>query len=97
MQRALVQEQNALSGIDSNNHQTTVSRIMRRITNRSNNHNSESSSSSSSMGGTILRKETKLGTVSIPSPGVPGDISVNLDQEVFSHVSDEEEEDDKKK
>lgn len=92
-ERALLEERNALGTIDSNNHhQSTVSRIMRRI--------NTGTSESSSMGGSMLRNETKLGTVSIPSPGVPEDIPVDLDQEVFSLVAPDDKEgadDDKKK
>eukprot|EP00571_Detonula_confervacea_P009156 CAMPEP_0172318042 /NCGR_PEP_ID=MMETSP1058-20130122/33718_1 /TAXON_ID=83371 /ORGANISM="Detonula confervacea, Strain CCMP 353" /LENGTH=440 /DNA_ID=CAMNT_0013032765 /DNA_START=59 /DNA_END=1381 /DNA_ORIENTATION=+ len=82
-ERALLEERNALSSLNNNNQQqSTVSRMMRRIDN----------SKKSSMGDS-LREEmignSKLGTVSIPSPGVPEDISVNLDQEVFSLATDD--------
>jgi len=84
-ERALLEERNALSSFDDNNHhQSIVSRMMRRTSNGSNCDKYDSSS----MGGDTLRKKTKLGTVSIPSPGVPDDISVNLDQDVLSLVAD---------
>jgi len=43
----------------------------------------------------ILRQEAKkLGTVSVPSPGVPENISVNLDQDIYSLATEDDREGD---
>lgn len=66
--RALLEERNALSYEDETN--STVARLMKRIERR--------------IGGNDAINDTALGTVSIPSPGVPSEISVDLDSEILS-------------
>ena len=62
---------------------STVYKLTRRIT-RSNLDNSENIGENSLSG-----KVNKLGNVSIPSPDVPEDFPVNLDQDVFSLAIDD--------
>ena len=79
-QRALLEERNALS-LDTNQ-SSAVSRLMRRIT-----RGNESESSNSTRQDDA---KDRLGTVSVPSPGVPRDIAVDLDCDVYSLVTDVE-------
>jgi len=92
-ERALIEERNAFSLNDNQPTTTsTVSRVMKRMT-RSN----ITGSLSESIGDEKLSEEDiKLGTVSIPSPGVPENIPVNLDQVVLSLGTDADYEEDKK-
>jgi len=92
-ERALIEERNAFS-LDNRNQSaktSTVSRLMEGMT-RS---NSTGSLSEKLRGEKSSEKDIKLGTVSIPSPGVPENIPVNLDQVVLSLGNDDshEEED----
>ena len=80
LKRALLEERNALS-LDTNQ-TSAVSRLMRRITRG----NDAESSNSTGQDDT----KDKLGTVSVPSPGVPRDIAVDLDCDVYSLVTDVE-------
>ena len=52
--------------------------------------NESPQSSSSARKDVSTSERNKLGTVSVPSPGVPGDITVDLDNDVYSFVSDVE-------
>lgn len=64
----------------------SVSRLMRRLTRRT-------SAKSESIADKNLSKENNiLGTISIPSPGVPENFPVDLDQDVYSLASDDYEE-----
>ena len=76
-QRALVEERNALN-LQSNEQQSSsaVSRLMRRLTQRSKMDNEVDNN--------------KLGTVSIPRPGVPESITVDVDQDVYALATDAE-------
>jgi hypothetical protein len=76
-ERALVEERNALN-LQSNEQQSSsaVSRLMRRLTQRSKMDNEVDNN--------------KLGTVSIPSPGVPENITVDVDQDVYALATDDE-------
>jgi len=85
-QRALVEERNAFSLDNRNQPMTTstVSRLMEGMT-RSN----STGSLSDNLGDEKLsEKDIKLGTVSVPSPGVPENIPVNLDHVVSSLGND---------
>ncbi len=62
------------------NQTSAVSRLMRRIT--------RSKKTESSSGTRQHDTKDKLGTVSVPSPGVPGDIAVDLDCDVYSLEDD---------
>ena len=93
-ERALLEERNAFSdGLkgtatahNNNNEQdTTVGRLIRRITGSS---RGKDSTSSPPKEGT----KRKLGTISVPDPGVPTDIDVDLDVDVFSLVEDDDDE-----
>ena len=88
-QRALLEERNALaSSFDNDNQESTVSRLMNRITRGDDDTDTDSNSSSerSDYYDTTKHDVTKIGTVPIPSPGVPESISVNVDQDVFTLV-----------
>lgn len=85
-ERALVEERNAFSLDNRNQPMTTstVSRLMEGMT-RSN----STGSLSDNLGDEKLsEKDIKLGTVSVPSPGVPENIPVNLDHVVSSLGND---------
>ena len=91
----------------NNQSSSAVSRLMRRLTGGDGGALSSSSSSESSdvaTGSTVStqdsmkgdqtkqrRRSKKLGTISIPSPGVPEDINVDVDIDVFTLVDDTEE------
>jgi len=78
-ERALIEEQNVLNSDNIQSKTTsTVSRLMKRITKRNTNNSSEGTVDEK-----LSEKANKLGTVSIPSPGVPENTPVNLDQEVL--------------
>lgn len=68
LKRALLEERNALTYDDEID--STVARLMKRIERR--------------IGGNDATNDNTLGTVSIPSPGVPEEISVDLDSEILS-------------
>jgi len=72
-ERALLEERNALGYDDETD--STVSRLMKRIERR--------------IGGNETMNDSTLGTVSVPSPGVPEEISVNLDSEILSLPPDD--------
>lgn len=84
-ERALLEERNALSkNLNENSSSSAVSRLMRRLTERSGvNEDMEQKSNCTQADG------NKLGTVSIPSPGVPKDVEVDLDLDVFTLAADE--------
>ena len=65
----------------ANDNKSTVSRLMRRLSN-----------SQADKDNSTSERTPKLGAVSIPSPGVPENMAVNLDVEVFSLVIDDSEE-----
>jgi len=68
-----------LDSVNSQSKTTSkVSRLMKRMT-KSNFDNS----SEGMVDEKLSEKANKLGTVSIPSPGVPENMPVNLDQEVL--------------
>jgi hypothetical protein len=72
-ERALLEERSALSYEDETD--STVSRLMKRIERR--------------IIGNETMNDSTLGTVSVPSPGVPEEISVNLDSEILSLPPDD--------
>lgn len=88
-ERALLEERNALS--DSlDDRSSAVSRMMRKITN-----NQTETTTASKKNNPDLNEgahNDKLGTISVPSPGVPDDIPVDLDRDVFSLVDREDDE-----
>jgi len=85
----LLEERNALS--DSlDDRSSAVSRMMRKITN-----NQTETTTASKKNNPDLNEgahNDKLGTISVPSPGVPDDIPVDLDRDVFSLVDREDDE-----
>jgi len=78
-ERALLEEKNALN-FDNNQSTSRFSRLTR---------NSESIGDDN-----LSEAANKLGTISVPSPGVPENIPVNLDQDVFSLATDDDDEED---
>ena len=87
-ERALLQERNAFSdslkGTTNNNNETdTVGRLIRRIT---------GSRRGDSMPPSKESTKRKLGTISVPDPGVPTDIDVDVDVDVWSLVEDDDDE-----
>ncbi|KAL7538914.1 hypothetical protein ACHAXR_008877 [Thalassiosira sp. AJA248-18] len=97
-ERALLEERNDLNlhNNSSTTTSSTVSRLMRRMTSRSDTTTNSNSSKDDTLseGGANSKKKNKLGTVPIPSPGVPKHVSVNLDQDVFLLDSDDDDDDD---
>lgn len=94
-ERALLEERNAFNNEEGS---SAVSRMMRRITGRDNNTTAEvvknvqlEKERVKDSQKKIQRRKTKLGTVSIPSPGVPEDVAVDVDLDVFDLTEDEEE------
>lgn len=81
-ERALMEERNALNFDNESN--STVSSIMRKLTMTKPGNISENRGDNTLSGNSTK----KLGTVSIPSPGVPEDISVNLDKDLLSLAAD---------
>jgi hypothetical protein len=80
IQRALLEDRNAALSLEVNNDEgSTLSRLMRRLSRRRVGDDKS----------TISARAPKLGTVSIPSPGVPENIPLNLDVEILSMVSDD--------
>jgi len=59
---------------NSDQQSSAVSRLMRRMTGRDEPD----------------KDANKLGTLSIPSPGVPENVAVNVDQDVFSLATDDD-------
>ena len=104
---ALLEERTSLSEDNINNQSSSaVSRLMRRLTGGGGGALSSSSLESSDVatGRTVSqvdsikgdqtkqrRRSKKLGTISIPSPGVPEDVNVDVDIDVFTLVDDAEE------
>jgi len=95
-ERALLEERNAFNSEGEGS--SAVSRMMRRITGRDNRATGENAHNVQSeeegvedKHKKIQRRKTKLGTVSIPSPGVPEDVAVDVDLDVFDLVEEEEE------
>ena len=94
-ERALLEERNAFNNAEGGS--SAVSRMMRRITGRVNGKTAEVAHNvqSEEEGGEdkhkkIQKRKTRLGTVSIPSPGVPEDVAVDVDLDVFDLVEEEE-------
>ena len=73
LKRALLEERNALSHEEETD--STVVRLMKRIERR--------------VGGNDTINDSTLGTVSVPSPGVPAEISVDLDSEILTLPPDD--------
>ena len=87
-ERALLQERNAFSDslkstTNNNNETDTVGRLIRRIT---------GSRRGDSMPPSKESTKRKLGTISVPDPGVPTDIDVDVDVDVWSLVEDDDDE-----
>ena len=87
-ERALLQERNAFSDslkstTNNNNETDTVGRLIRRIT---------GSRRGDSMPPSKESTKRKLGTISVPDPGVPTDIYVDVDVDVWSLVEDDDDE-----
>jgi len=91
-ERALLEERNALNFDKNQSTAFTVSRLMRRMT-----KSNEDISTSSIDGDNLKSNEdvNKLGTVSVPSPGVPETITVNIDQDLLPLAIDENDDDEK--
>jgi len=95
-EQALLEERNAFNNNEEGS--SAVSRMMRRITGRDNNTTGEvvqnvqlEDKRGEDNQKKIQRRKTRLGTVSIPSPGVPEDVAVDVDLDVFDLVEEEEE------
>jgi hypothetical protein len=89
-EHALLEERNALS--DSlDDRSSAVSRMMRKITNNQTETTTASEKNNPDLNEGAAHND-KLGTISVPSPGVPDDIPVDLDRDVFSLVDREDDE-----
>lgn len=87
-ERALLEDRNALRFDNYDDEEEGVSaltRLIRRISGRRRRVDGEDMSN----GNYGDRAAPKLGTISIPSPGVPRNMPVNLDVEILSLVSDD--------
>jgi len=96
-ERALLEERNAFNNEQEGS--SAVSRMMRRITGRDNRATGEVAHNVQveeervdNKHKKIQRRKTRLGTVSIPSPGVPEDVAVDVDLDVFDLIEEDEEE-----
>jgi hypothetical protein len=85
-ERALLEDRNALSSFDDYDEndqegESALTRLIRRLSGRRRRGVDGDTSDG--------ERPPKLGTVSIPSPGVPRNVPVNLDVEILSLVSDD--------